>query len=62
MEEIKEKATEEAEVVAQYLFKLDDMRRRKTQLMVENPNTKARTSVNAEYILGKSTLRQRVTF
>ena len=53
MMQMKEKATVEAEAVARYILKISDIKFRRTQLLIEN-KTKGNTSVNSEYVLGKS--------
>ena len=53
MAALKEKAVVEAGAVADFLTKIEDMRFRRTQLLVENPKTRARVQVNSEYVLGK---------
>ena len=50
---MKEKATVEAEAVARFILKINDIKFRRTQLLIEN-KTKGNTSVNSEYVLGKS--------
>ena len=42
----------EAEAVARFILKIEDIKFRRTQLLIENAN-KGNTSVNSEYVLGK---------
>ena len=53
MMKMKEQATVEAEAVARFILKIDDIKFRRTQLLIEN-QSKGNTSVNSEYVLGKS--------